>query len=148
SKAESSQLIDNLAGDAALDEAARGRIVEAAEGNPLFVEEMLALAIEDGKIGGDIQIPATIQALLAARIDSLDDEERAVLELASVVGSVFYEGAVAELAPDAVSPTVPDSLGSLLRKELIRPDRPALGGRTYRFRHVLIRDTAYGSIPK
>jgi tetratricopeptide (TPR) repeat protein len=148
SNAESAQLIKNLAGGTPLDEGVRGRIVEAAEGNPLFVEEMLALVIEDGEVGGDIQVPATIHALLAARIDSLGDEERAVLELASIEGSVFYEGAVTRLAPSELRPAVAGPLGSLQRKELIRPDRPALGGRTYRFRHLLIRDATYGSIPK
>jgi class 3 adenylate cyclase/tetratricopeptide (TPR) repeat protein len=148
SRVESAQLIDNLAGRRVLGEGARRRIVEAAEGNPLFVEEMLALVIEDGRAGGDLQVPATIQALLAARIDSLGADERAVLELASVEGNVFYEEAVAELAPDALRPAATESLGSLLRKELIRPDRPALGCRTYRFRHLLIRDAAYDSIPK
>jgi class 3 adenylate cyclase len=148
SSAESVQLVDHLAGRRALAEGARRRIVEAAEGNPLFVEEMLALVIEDEQLGDEIQVPATIHALLAARIDSLADDEREVLELASVEGSVFFEGGVAQLAPEPLRPAVGDSLGSLLRKELIRPDRPALGGRTYRFRHLLIRDAAYDSIPK
>jgi DNA-binding SARP family transcriptional activator len=147
SEAESVELIDNLDG-AALDEAARQRIVAAAEGNPLFVEEMLALVVEGGAADGDIDVPPTIQALLGARLDRLGDEERAVIEPAAVAGKVFYAGAVAELLPASMRDSVSDAFTSLVRKELIRPDRPSLGERTYRFRHMLIRDAAYDSIPK
>jgi tetratricopeptide (TPR) repeat protein len=148
SEEESAQLIDNLAGGAGLDEAVRRRIVEAAEGNPLFVEEMLALAMEDGREAGGVEVPPTIQALLAARLDRLATAHRSVIECAAVQGKVFYEDAVTALAPDDLRPDVASSLGSLLLKELIRPDRPSFGGRTYRFRHMLIRDAAYDSIPK
>jgi len=147
SEAESVELIKSLAG-VALDESTRHRIVEAAEGNPLFVEEMLALALEDGPAEGDLVVPPTIQALLAARLDRLGDEERAVVERAAVEGKIFYEDALTELAPDELRPAVQPSLGSLLLKELIRPDRPSFGARTYRFRHLLIRDAAYESIPR
>jgi tetratricopeptide (TPR) repeat protein len=148
SEEESARLVDNLVGEAGLDETVRRRIVEAAEGNPLFVEEMLALATEDGGRDGGLEIPPTIQALLAARLDRLGVDERAVVEHAAVEGKVFYENAVCEEAPEVLRPRVAAALGSLLRKELIRPDRPGLGGRTYRFRHLLIRDAAYDSIPK
>ena len=135
------------------------RIAEAAEGNPLFVEEMLSMLIDDGLLvreggrwtaAGDIstvRVPPTIHALLAARLDQLDGSERAVIERASVIGKVFQEGAIAELS-SAVAPSVAESLGALVRKDLIRPERVSLGDRTYRFRHLLIRDAAYESIPK
>jgi DNA-binding SARP family transcriptional activator len=145
SEAESAELIDNLA-DVELEQSARQRIVAAAEGNPLFVEEMLALALEDGDQAAELVVPPTIQALLSARLDRLVEEDRAGIEYASVQGKVFYEDAVVELAQGEFSAV--SALRSLLHKDLIRSDRPSLGGRTYRFRHLLIRDAAYESIPK
>ena len=109
---------------------------------------MLALALEDGLPAGEIQIPPTIQGLLTARLDRLEPQERAVIDRASIQGKVFNEEAISALAPRELSTAVADSLGSLLRKQLIRADRPTFGGRTYRFRHILIRDSAYESIPK
>jgi len=147
SEAESAQLIDNLDGTE-LAERVRRRIVTAAEGNPLFVEEMLALVGEGDQGEEELDVPPTIQALLGARLDRLEDEERAVVEPAAVVGKVFYAGAVAELVSASTRDNVTAALGALIRKELIRPDRPSLGERTYRFRHILIRDAAYDSIPK
>jgi DNA-binding SARP family transcriptional activator/tetratricopeptide (TPR) repeat protein len=145
---ESAQLVDNLVGSAGIDRSARNRIVEAADGNPLFLEEMLALATEDGRDINELVMPPTIQALLAARLDRLDHNERSVIEHAAVEGKVFFERAVSELAPEALRPAVTAAFGSLVRKELIRPDRPGFGGPTYRFRHLLIRDAAYDAIPK
>src|SRR5581483_7898434 len=89
----------------------------------------------------------TIQALLAARLDQLDSAEREVLQCGSVEGRVFHRGAVAVLASDA--PSVTGRLTALVRKELVRPDRPQLpGDDAFRFRHLLIRDTAYDALPK
>ena len=157
---ECAVLIRNLVGRAGLATEVEARIADAAEGNPLFVEEMLSMLIDDGLLirdrgrwsaTGDIsavRVPPTIQALLAARLDQLDDNERAVIERAAVVGKVFYEGAVFDLAPANLRPAVPDALASLVRKDLIRPDQLSLGKPTHRFRHLLIRDAAYESIPK
>jgi class 3 adenylate cyclase/tetratricopeptide (TPR) repeat protein len=120
------------------------RIREAADGNPLFVEEMVELARARG---GDVAVPPTIQALLTARLDSLPAEERAVLERGAVEGQVFHRNAVAALAPD--EPQVDFRLVSLVRKELVRPDQAALPrDDAYRFRHLLIRDAAYEAVPK
>ena len=110
---ESTQLLDNLAGLAGVGGPTRRRIVEAAEGNPLFVEEMFALATEDGHSAGELVVPPTIQALLAARLDRLPADERGVIERAAVGGKVFYEDAVFELSPEEARPTVTSSLGSL-----------------------------------
>jgi tetratricopeptide (TPR) repeat protein len=94
-------------------------------------------------------VPPTIQLLLAARIDRLDAEERAVMERGSVEGKVFHSGAVATLASDALRPMVPSRLLALARKELIRPDRAEFAGEdAFRFRHLLIRDAAYHAMPK
>ncbi len=121
------------------------RILQVAEGNPLFLEEMLALVRDSA--GEDLEVPPTIQALLAARLDQLDPAERAVLEHGSVEGRTFHRGAVAALAGGDGS--VDQRLVALVRKELVRPDRALLAGDdAYRFRHLLIRDAAYEALPK
>jgi class 3 adenylate cyclase/tetratricopeptide (TPR) repeat protein len=140
--AETERLLSEL-GD--VEAELRERIVQVAEGNPLFVEEMLALVRDSG--GAEVEVPPTIQALLAARLDQLDPAERAVLERGSVEGRTFHRGAVAALADDD-SP-VDERLVALVRKQLVRPDRPQLtGDDAYRFRHLLIRDAAYEALPK
>ena len=106
---------------------------------------MIALAQESGT--GDVAVPPTIQALLAARIDQLDPGERAVLERGSVEGRVFHRSAVEALAPD--DGAVATRLTSLVRKELVRSDKPAfVGHHAFRFRHLLIRDAAYEALAK
>ena len=142
---ETEELIDRLLGDAGLDDALRARIGEAAEGNPLFVEQMLAMVAESPN--GDVVVPPTIQALLAARLDQLDASERGVLERGSVEGKIFHRGGVEALAPEESD--VPTKLMALVRKELVRPDRTQLpGDDAFRFRHLLIRDAAYDGLPK
>jgi tetratricopeptide (TPR) repeat protein len=139
---ETDALLDALGGDAG---DLRDPIREAAEGNPLFVEEMLALVRESK--GGEIVIPPTIQALLAARLDQLQPPERRVLECGSVEGRVFHRGAVRALAPE--EPQLQEKLVSLVRRELVRPDRAQISGEeAFRFRHLLIRDAAYDALPK
>jgi len=121
------------------------RIVQVAEGNPFFLEEMLALVRESD--GGELEVPPTIQALLAARLDQLDPAERSVLEHGSVEGRVFHRGAVAALGNGEGD--IDRRLVGLVRKELVRPDRAELAGDdAYRFRHLLIRDAAYDALPK
>jgi len=142
---QTDELIESLLGDAGLDAALRARIREAAEGNPLFVEQMLAMVAESGN--GEVVVPPTIQALLAARLDQLDVSERGVLERGAVEGKIFHRGGVEALAPD--EPDVPTKLLALVRKELVRPDRTQLpGDDAFRFRHLLIRDAAYEGLPK
>jgi len=140
--AESAQLLAAL-GEA--PEELRERIVDAAEGNPLFLEEMLALVRDSPD--GNVDVPPTIQALLAARLDQLDPAERSVLERGSIEGRTFHRGAVSALADEVGQ--VDERLLALVRKELIRPDRPQLPlQQAYRFRHQLIRDAAYDALPK
>jgi class 3 adenylate cyclase/tetratricopeptide (TPR) repeat protein len=142
---EASQLIDELLGGVELDEEARTRIADAAEGNPLFVEEMLALVREDGEVA----VPPTIHALLEARLDRLAAEERAVVQRGAVEGKLFHSGAVTELSPEPARAHVPSNLVSLVRKELIRPDQPTFpSDDAFRFRHLLIRDAAYDALAK
>ena len=161
SEEQCERLIENLLGETELPPDARRRIAEAAEGNPLFVEEMLAMLIDDGllrpqnggwRAGGDLSrlaVPATIHALLAARLDRLDGSERHVIERASVEGKVFHRGAVEELANVDTREQVESLLRALARRELIGTDRPAFTGQDcFRFRHILIRDAAYHGMPK
>ena len=139
---EADLMIDSLAH---LDPDLRERIREAAEGNPLFVEEMVSLVKESGD--GNVTVPPTIQALLAARLDQLDPSDRGVLERGAVEGRVFHRGAVQALSPGEAA--MMDRLTSLVRKELVRPDKPQFAGEdAFRFRHILIRDAAYDALPK
>ena len=138
---ETAELIGTLAGGLDVDLAERIR--DAADGNPLFVEEMAAMVAEAGN--GDVVVPPTVHALLAARLDQLDGEERGVLERGAVEGQVFHRGAVEALGSADAAPR----LSALVRKELVRPDTPRFAGDdAYRFRHILIRDAAYDSLPK
>jgi class 3 adenylate cyclase/tetratricopeptide (TPR) repeat protein len=158
---ECERLIANLLGRAGLNSDVRVRITDAAEGNPLFVEEMLRMLIDEGLLERDnghwaargdlsrVSVPGTISALLSARLDQLQAEERAVIQRASVVGKVFWWGAVTELSPEGDRPRVGSHLQTLLRKELVRPDRSGFAGEdAFRFSHILVRDAAYESMPK
>ncbi|HEX2104128.1 MAG TPA: adenylate/guanylate cyclase domain-containing protein [Solirubrobacteraceae bacterium] len=140
---------------------ARARIAEVTEGNPLFVEETIRMLVDDGvlsrvdgrwTVAGDlarIAIPPTIHALLSARLDRLEPEQRMVTERAAVVGRSFWWGAVSALSPEEMRPRVGASLQALVRKELIRPDRSEIRGEdAFRFTHILVRDAAYSGIPK
>jgi len=122
----------------------RKRIARAAAGNPLFIEEMLAIA---GEAEGEVVVPPTLRALLAARLDQLETAERSVLERGAIEGEVFHRGAVQALAPEETQVT--PRLAALVRKQLIKPDRALLGGEDgFRFRHLLLRDAAYDALPK
>jgi class 3 adenylate cyclase/tetratricopeptide (TPR) repeat protein len=142
------RLVDELSGEAVLDPDVRRRILAAADGNPLFLEEMLALVTEDGD-RDEIVVPPTIQALLQARLDRLGAEERDVIGRGSVEGQVFHRGVVQELASEAGRDSVPTHLLTLVRKDVIRPEQATFSDdEAFRFRHLLIRDAAYDSLPK
>jgi tetratricopeptide (TPR) repeat protein len=140
-------LIGHLEAGRGLSDALQAQIVAASGGYPLFVEQMLALHADDPL--ADVVVPPSIQALLAARIDRLDRQEREVLARASVEGRQFHRRAVAELLPAGVRGDVGASLLSLVRKDFLRPDRALFRGDDgFRFGHVLIRDVAYNLTPK
>jgi class 3 adenylate cyclase/tetratricopeptide (TPR) repeat protein len=123
----------------------RDRVRATAAGNPLFVEEIVAMLRESGS--RDVIVPPNIKALLAARFDQLRPEERGLLERGSIEGQSFHRGAVEDMAPDERD--VAGRLMSLVRKDLLRPDRPVFAGEdAFTFRHLLIRDAAYDSLPK
>jgi class 3 adenylate cyclase/tetratricopeptide (TPR) repeat protein len=158
---ESEELIADLLGASPLDAADSARIVEAAEGNPLFVEEMLRMLEDDGllrrdgggwRVEGDLSrvaVPATIQALLAARLDRLGPDEQAVLGTAAVIGKEFWWGAVTDLSPEDARAGVGGRLQMLVRKGLIAPERSTLAGEdAFRFHHILIQDASYQALPK
>jgi class 3 adenylate cyclase/tetratricopeptide (TPR) repeat protein len=138
-------LLAHLVGPAGLGGGAADRILAAAEGYPLFLEEVVAMLVDDGVLGpstepDDIAIPATIQALLAARLDRLTLSERATVQAAAVVGKEFAVGQVETLRGEPARAT----LVALEAKELIEP----LDDETFRFCHQLIRDVAYEGIVK
>jgi class 3 adenylate cyclase len=158
------QLLANLAGQLPHELV---RVVEdTAEGNPLFVEELVAKLIDDGTLqpGADgyrvtgspqrLSVPPTIELLLASRLDHLPSEERAILERAAVIGKRCGAAEVAELSPAEKHPVVVDRLMALVRKELLRldeeaPDIDAIDEDVrFRFRHQLVRDAAYEGLPK
>jgi class 3 adenylate cyclase/tetratricopeptide (TPR) repeat protein len=153
---ESERVVENVLG-ATLDEQLRARIIEAAEGNPLFVEHMVSMLVDEGILRRDergawiavgdqrsITIPPSIFALLTARLDRLATEERAVIGRGAVIGQVFFRGAVENLVTERTRPLVAASLGGLMRKELVHPDESTFAGQeAYRFAHILIRDAAY-----
>jgi class 3 adenylate cyclase len=140
-EAESAQLVDNLI-LARLDSRVKERISAAGEGNPLYLEEMLAMVAEDSN--GELSIPPTIQALLAARLDRLAPDERTAVECAAIQGQEFRHDALAALVPATLSERLAEIHQSLVRKDLIRPT----GEYTFRFKHLLLRDAAYDALPK
>ena len=122
------------------------RTLATAEGNPFFLEQIVAMAAEPA---GDTGTPASIQALLAARVDALPPGERAVIDRAAVEGRGFHRSAVAELLPPADRAGLDDALQALAHRRLILPGSGELPGEAgYRFAHILVRDVAYELLPK
>ena len=161
SELESDELMGSLLGNAELPAGFRRRVSQAAEGNPLFMEELLAKLIDDGLLQRtddgwsaaadlrDLAMPPTIQALLAARLEGLGAEERMVIERAAVEGNTFHRGAVTALIPEPLRDQVPERLANLVRMQLVRPEQSAVAGEeAYRFRHQLMRDAAYQGLAK
>ena len=137
------QLVQSAAGEE-LETATASRIVGTAEGNPLFLEQLVAVRPDVNDA-----LPSSIQAVLAARIDRLEEGERELLEDASVQGRSFYVGAVEELLPEDQRGSVATDLVALVRKQLVRADRSELLGEdSFRFAHALIREAAYDGLPK
>jgi class 3 adenylate cyclase/tetratricopeptide (TPR) repeat protein len=124
-------------------------VVERAEGNPLFVEETIRMFVESGRGDGHPdRIPDSLQALIAARIDHLSTPAKTLLQRASVVGRVFWGGAISHLSPDLED--IDGLLDDLMLREfLIREPRSSISGETaYRFKHLLIREVAYTGLAK
>ncbi len=143
------KLLGQLAGQAGEAPSSLPReILERAEGNPLFVEETIRMFLESGSDGDPDRIPDTLQALIAARIDHLSPPAKTLLQRASVIGRVFYRGALDHLAPDLDD--LDALLGDLLLRDLLlREPRSSISGEAaYRFKHFLIREVAYTGLAK
>jgi AAA ATPase domain len=158
---ECDALITNLLAGESLERGARVRIAEATGHNPLFIEELVAMLVDEGVIrpvngswmavtdAADLPVPPTSQALLAARVDALRPPERLLIERAAVIGKLFHLGALAELLPSSVLGELDDVISALMRKDILCADRSSfLGDEAFRFRHLLLRDAAYGSLAK
>jgi tetratricopeptide (TPR) repeat protein len=148
---EAADLLRHLVGTARLGERAAGQILDVAEGNPLYVEEIVAMLADEGVLDapdGDlpIAVPPTIQALLAARLDRLDDGQRVVIEAAAIEGKEFARERVEALVGDEMRARVDAQLLALVRMDVIRP--VGAGEGAFRFRHQLIRDAAYDGTSK
>ena len=158
---ETAQLIAVLLDQTVLPAETQRTLLERAGGNPLYAEEFIRMLVDRGVLvrrgaswdltagEGDIPVPENVHALIAARLDTLPAERKALLQDAAVIGKVFWAGALAEMGgldPDAVRA----DLHELARKELLRPARrSSIDGETeYAFSHLLIRDVAYGQIPR
>ncbi len=161
SDADAGRVVENLLGRAGIAPSVQAKIVTAAEGNPLFVEQLLSMLIDNGSLrlvegrwtpAGDlsaISIPPTIHALIASRLDQLPQPERTVIEPASVIGLSFAPAAVRELAPDEVCDDFWAYLSSLGTKQLVRAgEGTSESDPSYRFQHILIRDAAYQGLLK
>ncbi len=137
----------------------RQRVLDRAEGNPLFVEEVVRMLIEEGVVerregrwhantqAAAVRVPDSVEALIRARLDTLPSDERGTLQAASVVGRIFQQSAVAAIAPGTATAPLQQHLEDAILRDLITveraPDEP-----TFRFRHILIRDVAYATLPK
>jgi class 3 adenylate cyclase/tetratricopeptide (TPR) repeat protein len=154
------ELITSILG-APLDPSLGGRILDTAGGNPLFVQELVGQLIDDGQLArvGErwqarrdlttLTMPASIEALLAERIERLAVDEQSVLGTGAVIGQVFYRGAVMEMAPADVGRVVDEHLADLDRREYIRPIEGTIRSEeAFSFRHLLIRDAAYRRLSK
>jgi class 3 adenylate cyclase len=146
-EADSEELVDALAGEEDLSADDRQAVLAKTEGNPLFLEETVRMLTEDGA-GGIGRIPDTLQALIAARIDRLAPDAKALLQRAAVIGRVFWRGAIERLSPELEDLEQPlDDLR--LREFVLDEPRSSIRGETaYKFKHVLIREVAYGGLSK
>jgi class 3 adenylate cyclase/tetratricopeptide (TPR) repeat protein len=146
---ESEELAEALLAQHGIPEKVTARLLEKTEGNPLFVEETVRMLLEEGIDGGD-RIPDTLQALIGARIDRLPAGQKILLQRGSVMGRTFFAGALDHLSTEYDSDELEDMLDDLLLRDLItRQERSTISGETaYRFKHVLIREVAYGGLSK
>ena len=145
--ADSEVLIEALAEDGAISATTKRALLDKTGGNPLFLEEVMLNVAECGEERAAKEIPDTVQALIAARIDRLDGVSKAVLQRASVIGRTFWGGAIEHLSGGEGIEEAIDDL--LLRDLVVGESRSSLKNETaYRFKHVLIRDVAYASLTK
>src|SRR5439155_2766242 len=149
SDAETAQLVSALLERAVLPAETQRALLEQAGGNPLYAEEFVRLLADRDQFGEGVEVPESVQALFAARLDTLPAERKSLLQDASVLGKVFWAGALAEMG-GRDQHEVELALHELARKELVRPARTSSmeGEHEYGFWHVLVRDVCYGQIPR
>ncbi|HXY45758.1 MAG TPA: adenylate/guanylate cyclase domain-containing protein [Acidimicrobiales bacterium] len=160
SPTESGLVVRNLLGEASLPGPLSRRILRLAEGNPLFIEQMLSMLIDDGLLREQagrwvlsgaaeaVSVPGNVSSLLGARLDRLEPAERMVVASASVIGLEFSSDAVSVLVEESEARTdLGPPLAALCRKQLIRRTEPGTAD-DFRFSHILIRDTAYARLLK
>jgi class 3 adenylate cyclase/tetratricopeptide (TPR) repeat protein len=155
---DSEELAAEMLAAAGMPAVSAARVVSAAQGNPLFLEELVAMLAEDGpRVSdadavdlADVIIPPTIDALLRARLDRLAEQERKIIDGASVVGEEFWRGAVATLCPSELAPLLDLLLDELVRQQIIHAATTASfdGDDAYAFHHLLMRDAAYRGLLK
>jgi tetratricopeptide (TPR) repeat protein len=146
---QSEALAEALLAEHDIAEHVRAKLLDKTEGNPLFVEETVRMLLEEGVAGGD-RIPDTLQALIGARIDRLPAGEKMVLQRGSVIGRTFWGGAIDHLSREYDADELEDMLDDLLLRDFVtREERSTISGESaYRFKHVLIREVAYGGLSK
>ena len=146
---ETARLIGSLLGRTVLPAETQAALLERAGGNPLYAEEFVRLLTDHGQPGEEVEVPESVQALIAARLDTLTPERKGLLQDAAVVGKVFWAGALAEMGGRDPR-DVEHGLHELARKELVGPARTSSmeGEAEYGFWHLLVRDVAYGQIPR
>ena len=145
---EAAQIIARVLEQALLSADTQRALLDRAGGNPLYAEQFARLYVERGS-AEDLPLPETIQGIIAARLDGLSAQEKRLLQAAAVLGKVFWSGGAASLA-GLDAPALAQTLHSLERKGLVRRERRSAvsGEEEYAFRHVLVRDVAYGQIPR
>jgi tetratricopeptide (TPR) repeat protein len=146
---ETARLIASLLERAVLPEETQRALLERSGGNPLYAEEFVRLLADRGELTAVVDVPESVQALIAARLDTLSAERKSLLQDAAVVGKVFWAGALAEMSGREFG-EVEQALHELTRKELVRPARTSSieGEAEYGFWHALVRDVVYGQIPR
>jgi class 3 adenylate cyclase/tetratricopeptide (TPR) repeat protein len=146
---ETARLIASLLERAVLPAETQRSLLERAGGNPLYAEEFVRLLADRGELAEVVEVPDSVQALIAARLDTLSPERKSLLQDASVVGKVFWAGALADMAGRDLG-EVEQALHELSRKELVRPARASSmdGQAEYGFWHLLLRDVCYAQIPR
>jgi len=146
---ETAELVSHLITATGLSHELERAILERAGGNPLFAEEFVRLLADRGLDPDQAVLPDSVQALIAARLDTLSPERKSLLQDAAVLGKVFWAGALAEMGSRDQG-EVELGLHELARKELLRPSLASsmAGEREYSFSHLLVRDVAYGQIPR
>jgi class 3 adenylate cyclase/tetratricopeptide (TPR) repeat protein len=146
---DTARLVAELLERALLPAETQQALLVRAGGNPLYAEQFARMVAEGGVLEEGGRLPETVQGLIAARLDLLPNEEKALLQDAAVLGKTFWSGAVGSLA-GADAADAANRLHALERKQFVRRERRSTveGEGEYSFRHVLVRDVAYGQIPR